>query len=88
MYRKRGQLDTFFALRPAPTPTQRELLTAYYSARRDSGGDERVTSAALREYAQAVGYETDIAVSIMQQLDDHYLRLRADKIKRDLESKT
>jgi hypothetical protein len=80
-------LDTFFELRPAPTATQRELLAAYYSARRDSGSDERITAATLREYAQSVGYETDIAVSVMQQLDDHYLRLRADKIKRDLESK-
>ena len=80
----------FFAKRPAPTPLQNALLSAYYDARREadaSGPDLRASAATLREYAQSVGYETDIAVGVMQQLDDHYLRLRAEKIKRDLESK-
>jgi hypothetical protein len=44
-----------------------------------------VPSATFAKLASIINYEDDLAVSIMQQLDDHLLKLMTDKEKRDHE---
>lgn len=69
---------------PNLTEQQSQLLHAYYAARRDTHEELRVSSKDLHEAAETVPYESDIAVMVMQRLDDYYLELRAEKIKQEL----
>lgn len=77
-----GDEAEFWESRPTPTDRQRELLHCYYKARRDAKSDSKVTAKEFESYLFGVNYETDIAVTILQKLDDHYLKLCADKLKR------
>lgn len=58
------------------------LLDCYYRARRDSSHEGPVKAAVLEEFLANAHYETDIAVGILQKVDDKYLELRAEKLKR------
>ena len=60
---------------------------AYYAARREGGEGVRVKARTLHQFAAPLRYESDLAVRIMQGLDDYYLGLRAEKLRRDFENK-
>lgn len=61
---------------------QRDLLHCYYKARRDAKSGEKVTAKEFEQALFASSYETDIAVTILQKLDDYYLKLCADKLRK------
>lgn len=74
--------DEFYAMRPNLDVRQIELLNAFYTARREYKGDEKAKSKSLQEAARFCDYEPDIALMILQKLDDHLLSLIADKLKK------
>ena len=67
------------------TPTQRELLHGFYQGRREAIDDNRIPYATLERIAAIIGYESDLAVSIMQSLDDYRIELLNEKRQRDLD---
>lgn len=67
------------------TATQRELLSGFYQGRREATDDNRIPYATLERIAAIIGYESDLAVSIMQSLDDCRIELLNEKRQRDLE---
>jgi hypothetical protein len=85
MYRRFNNLKEFYEKKPDPSSVQRELLRAFYSARRDHNPEQKVPSSLLRQHAEPILYETDLAIWIMQKLDDQFMELRIEKIKQDLE---
>lgn len=74
--------DQFWSIRPDLDPIQIELLNCYYMARRESKHDERCSRENIEFSLKDSCYETDLAITILQKLDDHYLKLCADKLKR------
>lgn len=80
-------LDQFYSMRPALSATQLSIQSAYYQARREADADGRIKLTTLKEFAAPLLYEVDLAVLVMQRLDDFYLGLIAEKRKRDLENK-
>ena len=64
---------------------QQELLSAFYSGRREAIPDGRITYATLQRLAEKVNYEPDHAISIIQQLDDKLIELQNDKRKKEIE---
>jgi hypothetical protein len=60
------------------------VLSCYYQARRDNATppDSRISKAALLQAAQYIDYESDLACALMQSLDDHYLHLRLEDLKK------
>lgn len=79
-----GALDEFWGNRPELTDRQKAVLSCYYQARRDNATppDGRISKSALIEACQQIDYETDLAVLLMQSLDDYYLHLRLEDMKR------
>jgi hypothetical protein len=64
------------------TEIQVDLLHAFYRARRDTNGDARVTAVELERQCANVAIDADIAVHILQKLDDEYAAIQLEKIKR------
>lgn len=60
-------------------PHQQELLSAFYSGRREAIPDGRIPYATLQRLAKKVNYEHDHAISIIQQLDDKLIELQNEK---------
>jgi hypothetical protein len=77
-----GEPEEFWRQRPELDDTQAELLNCYYVAIRDSKRGERCPVEAIERALSQCWYESDLALNILQQLDDHYLKLCADKLKR------
>lgn len=78
-----GGLDELEAGRPVAKPVVWALYGVYSDSRRE--GDElKPIKAAVFEKAckNALSYETDLAVKVLQSADDHYLKLCVEKIKR------
>lgn len=75
-------LDEYYAMKPELTDVQVDLLHAFYRARRDTNGDRRVTAVELERHCQALAIDTDIAVHILQKVDDEYAAIQLEKIKR------
>ena len=67
------------------THEQAQLLNAFYSGRREAIDRNRAPYATLCRLACIINYESDLAVEIMQALDDHLMQLIAEKDKRDHE---
>jgi len=67
------------------TPTQQALLNGFYSGRREAIERNRIPHATLERIAAKIHYETDLAISVMQQLDDHLLGLIAERDKREMD---
>ena len=75
-------LDEYYAMKPDLTEIQVDLLHAFYRARRDTNGDARVTAVELERQCANVAIDADIAVHILQKLDDEYAAIQLEKIKR------
>lgn len=74
--------DEFWSMRPDLNAIQNELLNCYYVARREGKRDERCSRETIESSLKECCYETDLAITILQKLDDHYLQLCADKLKK------
>lgn len=72
----------FYENRPNLDDRQAELLNCYYQARRETDNDKKVKSDLLEHVLQSASYETDIAVHVLQKVDDEYLVLCAEAVKR------
>lgn len=66
-------------------PHQQELLSAFYSGRREAIPDGRIPYATLQRLADSVNYESDHAVAIWQQLDDKLVELQNEKRQKEIE---
>jgi hypothetical protein len=82
LYVMEGNEEEFWRIRPELDESQIELLNCYYITRRDGRRDERCSKESILNALSQCCYETDLAVKILQQLDDHYLHLCAEKLKR------
>jgi hypothetical protein len=65
------------------TPAQIQLINGFYSGRREAIDRNRIPHKTLEAISAKIQYESDLAVGIMQQLDDHLLDLMAKKDKKD-----
>ena len=65
------------------TSVQQQILSAFYEARRDAIDRNRIPHATMLRLADTISYESDLAIKVMQQLDDLLIELVNDKIKRD-----
>lgn len=79
-------LDEYYAMKPELTDIQVDLLHAFYRARRDTNGDARVTAVELERHVATAAIDTDIAVHILQKVDDEYAAIQLEKIKRNQKS--
>lgn len=61
------------------------LLSAFYEALREAPQDSRIPYATLERIAGGIAYESDLSISIMQRLDDYFVKLKNDKLAADLE---
>lgn len=61
------------------------LLSAFYEALREAPQDSRIPYATLERIASGIAYESDLSISIMQRLDDYFVKLKNDKLAADLE---
>lgn len=59
------------------------LYDVYSQCLRESEHMKPIKAALLYEAAGVLNYERDKAVKVLQSADDHYLKLCADKIKRN-----
>lgn len=66
-------------------PHQQEILSAFYAGRREASSGERIPYATLLRLSEAVNYESDHAISLMQQLDDKLIELQNEKQQREIE---
>jgi hypothetical protein len=64
---------------------QQELLSAFYSGRREAIPDGRIPYATLQRVVEAVNYEPDHAISIIQHLDDKLIELQNEKRQKEIE---
>lgn len=76
-------LDEYYVMKPDLTPVQVDLLHAFYRARRETNGDQRCKAVELEHHAAAIPLDTDIAVYILQKVDDEYAAIQLEKIKRN-----
>lgn len=81
LFKMDNDLEYYYSIKPVLTDTQWQLLDCFYSARRDCAVDSRIKKQELFDAVKSIIYESDIAVNILQKLDDFYLELRAKKIK-------
>jgi hypothetical protein len=67
------------------TYTQIELLNGFYAGRREAVERNRIPYKTLVRLAAKIGYESDLAVEIMQALDDHLLSLICERERKEHE---
>ena len=80
LFRMDKEEHIYYQMRPNLTERQRDLFSCW--SRREVKQGDRVPEDVLLKSLSCVNYETDIALFILQRLDDHYLTLCADKLKR------
>lgn len=66
-------------------PGLQEIMSAFYSGRREASSGERIPFATLQRLAQTINYESDYAISLMQQMDDKLIELQNEKQQREME---
>lgn len=66
-------------------PHQQEILSAFYSGRREAIPDGRIPYATLQRLAESVNYESDHAIAIWQKLDDKLIELQNEKRQKEIE---
>lgn len=66
-------------------PRQQELLSAFYSGRREAIPDGRIPYATLQRLAESVNYESDYAITIWQQIDDKLIELQNEKRQKEID---
>lgn len=79
-------LDEYYAMKPELTDIQVDLLHAFYRARRETDSDKKCKAVELEHHAATVAIDTDIAVHILQKVDDEYAAIQLEKIKRNQKS--
>lgn len=67
------------------TPTQAALLNGFYAGRREAVDRNRIPYSTLERIAVKMMYESDLAITVMQQLDDHLLSLIAERDRLEFE---
>lgn len=82
LYEMDGDTEEFWKIRPDLDAIQLELLNCYYIARREGKRDDKCSRETIEMSLRECCYETDFAITILQKLDDHYLQLCAEKLKR------
>lgn len=82
LYSIEGDEAEFWGMRPDLNEMQYDLLGCFYSATRETKHGEKCSLANIEKALRQCCYETDLAIRILQNLDDHYLKLCADKMKR------
>lgn len=75
-------LDEYYAMKPDLTDIQVDLLHAFYRARRETDSDKKCKAVELERHAATIPMDTDIAVHILQKVDDEYAAIQLEKIKR------
>lgn len=75
-------LHEYYAMKPNLSEIQVDLLHAFYRARRETNSDQRCKAVELEHHAQTVAIDTDLAVHILQKVDDEYLAIQLEKLKR------
>ena len=88
LHKQWGTLETdFYPRKPKQlNHRQRGILNAFYSARREIHHESHIPKMLLTSFANSIqDYETDLAVMVMQSIDNEYMRLCCDKISRDAE---
>lgn len=80
LFKMDNEEHLYWEMRPSLTEKQRDLYCSW--SRRETKQGERVPEVQFIKSLECVNYEIDIAVLILQRLDDHFLTLCADKIKR------
>lgn len=68
---------------PNLSERQNELLNYYYLARREVDGQKRIKLSLFKSFFRYLRYEKDVAEEIFKRIDDHYMKLVFDKMKRD-----
>lgn len=76
-------LDEYYAMKPELNDIQVDLLHAFYRARRETDSDKKCKAVELERHAANVAIDTDIAVHILQKVDDEYAAIQLEKIKRN-----
>lgn len=79
-------LDEYYAIKPDLTEIQVDLLHAFYRARRETDSDKKCKAVELEHHAAAIPLDTDIAVHILQKVDDEYMAIQLEKLKRNQKS--
>ena len=64
---------------------QQHILNAFYAARREAVGDERISYATLLRVSGSVPHEQDMVITAMQALDDKLIELKNDKQQKELD---
>lgn len=67
------------------TNVQQQIMAAFYAGRREAAGRERIPYVTLERVAEGVNYETDLAIRIIQQLDDKLIEMQNEKDRLDME---
>lgn len=67
------------------THTQQELLSTFYSGRREAVDRNRIPYATMQRLADTISYESDLAIRCIQALDDTLIELVNEKERKDLE---
>lgn len=75
-------LDEYYAIKPVLNEIQVDLLHAFYRARRETNGDNRVKAVEFEHHAQAIPMDSDLVVHILQKVDEEYLAIQLEKLKR------
>lgn len=58
------------------------MLSAYWRARREADQDKRIRRDDLLHELAPIDYDTENGLSVLQSLDDFYLSLHFERIKR------
>lgn len=82
LYASTNEQHLFYEMKPEVSARQRELLSALYAARRTIGDAHRASLESLEKAAEMCDYEPDVAQYILTQLDDHYVNLIVEKMKK------
>ena len=86
LFAQDNTLDEYYAMKPELTDIQVDLLHAFYKARRETNGDSRCKALELLHHVESIALDSDIAVHILQKVDDEYMAIQLEKIKRNQKS--
>lgn len=64
------------------------MLNSYWQLRRETAAESVIKSGEILSALDSIEIESDIGLIIMQRVDDHYISLYAQEIRRKRASKT
>lgn len=77
-----NQEHLFYEARPNLDSRQLDLLNCFYQSRRETARDDKIKASMFESFLQSVNYETDMAIYVLQKLDDYYSSLCLEALKR------